>query len=130
MALTQNYSGSLVVITCECGVTYGLDNSYRNQLMSNGATFYCPRGCARHYAQGLTKDQQIENLKREVESKKQQFYQEQERARLARADEIHQRGLKEKAHKKLRRIRKGICTDCRRPFINVKRHMESKHPKK
>ena len=47
--LDQMVSVHLRAITCDCGVTYAIDNAFLQARQKDGKTFYCPNGCHRAY---------------------------------------------------------------------------------
>ena len=116
---------SFTHITCcheKCGITFGVtDSRYRN-LSKSHSTFYCPNGHEQHFP-GESDEEKAKRFEKK-------FHDEQERTRLARVDAIYERTKKERAQRRLSRIRRGVCTHCNRSFENVRRHMASKHGKK
>lgn len=110
----------LVNETCWCGMPFALPASLDRAARDAGHTIYCPLG---HTL--VWKETEETRLRRERDRLK------QDAARLS--DEISaQRKRAEEAEKKLvqakRRATAGVCPCCTRTFVNVQRHMKSKHP--
>lgn len=122
--------GSLTLVEetcCNCYTHFAMDQALNKKLRTNGGTFYCPNGHGQHYTetevQKLTK--QLENAKKR-EAWAEQSYQREYQA--------HGETKKEKANVKRqltntrKRIANGVCPCCHRTFVNIARHMTSKHP--
>lgn len=109
------------VITCECGVTYGLPDDFIASRRKSHKTFYCPNGCARHYPQ----KNEAEKLRDELE----RAQGERDRARIRQNELRRERDDIRKAHRKMRvRVVNGVCPCCNRTFQNLRDHMATKHP--
>lgn len=96
--------------TCsECGIVYFVPDNYQSKRRKDHKTFYCPNGHNQYYPQ----ESEAEKYKRKAE---------------VLADQVRmEREQREKAERKLRRVQKGTCPQCNRHFVNVERHMKSKH---
>lgn len=122
----------LVVTSCGvCGSIFAIPDSLeRSCRRDSNHHFYCP-SCGKQlvYTESETK-----KLKRELEA---------ERARRVSAQDQHQAALAEVEHQRARargykgamvqtkkRAAKGVCPvpGCRRHFVDVQRHIQSKHP--
>lgn len=105
----------LEAIQCaHCGVVFGLSSDYAQRRRQDHQGFYCPFGHSNYYYQ-----------KSEAEKLRERLGEEQ--AKLANAQmELMLSG------KKIRRLEKqaknGKCPCCHRQFVNMARHMKSKHP--
>ena len=115
---TMNYTATLTVVHCTCGIAYAIPDALYDQAMERGKSLYCPVGHSWHYTESTEA-----KLKREREKS----------ARLrAEADQLQaslvaQKGVATKLRKKVERAEHGVCPHCNRSFQNLRRHMESKH---
>lgn len=113
---------------CECGVVFAIPGGMYAQRLRDHKLFYCPNGhrlCFRD-------DTDVDRLKRELE---------RERATRLRAEELRRAALREAEHnadelrrveKRLRtvreRVKRGVCPCCKRSFVQLARHIATKHP--
>jgi hypothetical protein len=111
----------------ECGVTFAVPATLRAERISDGRTFYCPNGHPRVFRETTET-----RLRRELD---------RERAARQRAEELRSAALKEADHnarewrksktrlRNLReRVKNGVCPCCKRSFVQLARHMATKHP--
>lgn len=127
MNATLNYSGTLIVVTCWCGMKHGvpeeLREHQRRQFDNNERPvhLYCPLGHA-HVPAGKPK---IEYVRERLD------WEQNARARAnARADqaEASARAYKGVATKARKRAAAALCPCCGRSFVQIRRHMAAKHP--
>lgn len=117
MGASLKYQTEVLIVECaECGGPIALANA--SALRNSHATFYCPSG-HRNVFKG---EIEAERLKKELEREKQ-------RREMAERETAMERKRAELAEKKVARASKGVCTCCNRSFTNLRRHMETKHPK-
>lgn len=118
-----------VVTTCgQCGVVYTVPEVRHDQMRAEGGYASCPNG----HQWGWSPEQcERERLRRERDLLKQRVAQRDdeiaqlERLRIAAEATI---ATERRSHTKtMRRIQGGACPCCNRFFVNVARHMESKH---
>ena len=105
----------------QCGVIYALTAEYVARRRKDHASFHCPNGHGAHYPQ----------LNREEELKKQLDDTQTALAnvREAHAATLRQQRLAEKEAERLaKRAQNGVCSQCHRHFVNVERHMKTRHP--
>ncbi len=117
---TGSVSVELVKETCWCGMPFALPRSLDEAARNQGHTIYCPLGHTLRW-----KETEEVRLRRERDRLK------QDAARLN--DELAaERTRAVTAEKKLTQAKKraaaGVCPCCTRTFLNVQRHMKSKHP--
>lgn len=123
MAETITYTGKLRVYSCWCGISFALpENLYTEYRRKNGRiSIYCPLG---HSMVPADKDE-IAVLKARLsstqESRDHYRNQRDHAERQARAHKGHHTRIKN-------RIANGICPCCNRTFVNLGKHMKSKHP--
>lgn len=115
---------TLVIETCiDCGTPFGMEATLNNQLRRNGRVFYCPNGHTQVYAEPIEKRmEQLKNTVKTLEADKKFYKEEAERkARQLSAT----KGVLTRTKN---RIAKGVCPCCHRQFIQMARHMQTKHP--
>ena len=127
MRETMVATSTLVVETCcSCGTAFAMEESLRQSLIrKKGEAFFCPNGHSQSYT-GETIEKKYEKIRRELENERssKKWWQEEaeKKARSLSA-------TKGQLTKTKNRIAKGVCPCCNRQFINLQRHMETKHPK-
>ena len=103
----------------DCGVVFAMPDDLEQRRRQDGKTFYCPNGHTMVYGRG-----ELERLRAEKEALQRELdltYAVQRRL----TDDLLD---KAKEVKQLRqRVRAGLCSDCRRHFANLERHMKTKH---
>jgi hypothetical protein len=118
----------IIAKTCpECGVNYGMDQALYERRARDGGDFYCTNGHLLH-----VREPEVEKLRKQLASAQGNldFYQGLSRQR---AETIMQLGNQVRAQKAAktrlkRRITNGVCPCCKRHFVNVQHHMQTKHP--
>ena len=115
--------------TCyACGVHFAMESNYYNKRLQDHGTFHCPSGHAQHF----TGTNDVDRLKAELEAQKQRTIREEARAmRNYEAMERQKRSAsayKGKLTRVKNRVKNGVCPCCNRTFVNLARHMGTKHP--
>lgn len=117
---------------CVCFVTFAMTKEFHHERQKDRKTFYCPLGHAQHYTNETEEQQRIRHL--EMDKKRL----ERENAVLA-EDFITESLARKEVQKKLsttkgqltrtkNRVAAGVCPCCTRSFVNLQRHMATKHP--
>lgn len=110
-----------------CGVRFAMPSNLLRTLRDNCKTFYCPNGHEQSFRESETT-----RLKRDLEQAKQRATQAEELARRRLADVDRLSKTKQQIQGKLRAIKlraaNGVCPCCQRSFVQLARHMRSKHP--
>jgi hypothetical protein len=114
---------TLVVETCcNCGTPFGIEANLQENFRRHGASFYCPNGHKQYYAQ--TTDAKIKELERQLKTA-------QDNSKFYRGEAEHKarqlsatRGVLTRTKN---RIHNGVCPCCNRQFVNLARHMKTKH---
>lgn len=92
-------------------------------------TFYCPYGHPQVFAEG---ESEADKFRRERDRALQQLAQRDDEIRTQGKliDNLkQQRDIHAAAERKLKsRARHGVCPCCNRQFVNMAKHMQSKHP--
>jgi C4-dicarboxylate-specific signal transduction histidine kinase len=110
-----------MIICCNCAIPFMVGRGHRAFLRENHNTFYCPNGHPQSYT-GLNEE---ERLKKQLEEQRKRHEKEQQELSNKLLDEMNTR---KKAEQQLKRVHKGVCPCCNRSFINLQRHMKTKHP--
>jgi septal ring factor EnvC (AmiA/AmiB activator) len=105
---------------CACGVLFAMPEDFNDRLRETGTTFYCPNGHRQSY------NSEIEKLKRDLDA-------ERTRTKRLREEVDNERNrhaaTKGQLTKLQHRADRGVCPHCHRSFVNVARHVETKHPR-
>lgn len=124
---TLTYSGELLTVTCWCGMRHAVPAELRRhqeRQHENGKTpvgIYCPLGHS-HVPAG---ESEVERLERVV------ALESEARARLAAERdqaEASARAYKGAATRARKRAAAATCPCCKRSFVQLRRHLETKHP--
>lgn len=112
---------------CSCGIAFAVDAQVRAKWRTDGSSFYCPNGHRQHYT-----ETDIQRLKKQLEraERDKQWAQDNAKAERAARESTERRLIGQKAAKtRLRnRIKNGVCPCCTRTFMNLQRHIATKHP--
>jgi transposase-like protein len=104
----------------KCGIAFAVPESWRAEKQRDGGGWFCPNGCQRVYS-----EPDVKKAQRELAAE-----QERHRATLARMNEAQ--ALADKLQREAKRLRtraaNGVCPCCTRSFVNLRRHMTTKHP--
>lgn len=129
--LTVNATETLETMQCgTCGLWYAAPDWWWKEQQKNGGDIHCPRGCRRTY--GPLKKRREDKLQERLDAAGVQLAESRSRERTARASAASadrrtsaQKGVVTKIRK---RIAGGACPCCNRSFVDLGRHMKSKHP--
>ncbi len=105
----------------KCGVVYAVPENFKKaRLEDNTRNFYCPNGHSSVFTESSTA-----KLQRQLETARS----ERDWARKGR-DKAQRSAsaFKGKVTELKNRVRNGVCPFCKRSFVNLKRHMDTKHP--
>lgn len=119
MSETMKYTGQLTVVTCWCGMTHAVPSELREYQLRqhhDGHRFsvYCPIG--HQYLPSSTPDVEVER-KAKVKAEAQV---------IALRDQLTAAERERKRQEK--RAKQGVCPCCHRSFVQLQRHMTTKHP--
>ena len=127
MRETMVATSTLVVETCcSCGTAFAMEKSlHQNLIRRKGESFFCPNGHSPSYA-GEPIETKYAKVKRELENARaSEGWWKNEAEKKARSLSA----TKGQLTKTKNRIAKGVCPCCNRQFINLQRHIKTKHPK-
>lgn len=106
---------------CNCGIPFFMPNYHRKMLINNpGTSFYCPNGHSQHYTGKTESQKRIEQLEQSIKDEQEAY----NRMSDAMLDE---KNKAKKLKAQLNRVHKGVCPCCNRTFVNLQKHMETKH---
>lgn len=101
---------SFTEVTCyQCGCLFALESQFNKYRINDKKSWYCPNG----HSQSYVGETEAEKLKKELA---------QEISRRASAE-----AREHAATRKLKRVSNGVCSECNRSFVNLQRHMKTKH---
>ncbi|KKL18417.1 hypothetical protein LCGC14_2475710 [marine sediment metagenome] len=105
-----------------CGILFAMPAEMNRRLRDDGGTFYCPNGHSLHYVDTTAKKLEAAERQLKAAQANADFYCHQRDGALESLNAANKetRRLKRRAHA-------GVCPDCNRHFVNVERHMKSKH---
>jgi hypothetical protein len=124
---TLTYRGELTVVICWCGMTHAVPTELRDyqlRCFQDGRTvpsIFCPVGHG-HAPAGTP---EVEKVRQEL-----QRAQSRTASLVARLDQekASHAATKGQLTKTRNRAAKGVCPCCNRSFVNVARHVATKHP--
>lgn len=107
-----------------CAVWHTIPEITYDCFRSEGGYWHCPNGHQRGFRKGTDEIKQ-EEIRQERDRLKQDAarLQDEVAAERKRAEDAERKVLHVK-----RRANAGVCQCCNRTFLNVQRHMKSKHP--
>ncbi len=119
--ITMRHDVTLVLHECwSCGVIYGISSRLDTKRREDGGSFYCPNG---HGA--VFKETETQRLTRELQIAQQQIARAEDERNAAQRSEATTKRELVRVNK---RAHAGVCPCCNRSFVNVARHMKTKHP--
>lgn len=102
---------------CNCFIPFAMTEEFHKYRRKDKAYFYCPNGHPQHYT-GKSDDELLREQKQKTASAL-----EEARIQAARAQQ-----LEDEAKRIAKRTNAGVCPCCNRSFVQLARHMKSKHP--
>jgi hypothetical protein len=113
--------------TCvSCGLVFGMSEEFKKKRRELGDVFHCPAGHRQYYG-----ETSVDKLKKELELEKRRlkWAQDARDAAMKRADreERSKRAVSGHMTRIKHRISAGVCPCCNRTFVNLQRHMATKH---
>jgi len=121
-AAKVSFDFELKILRCiTCGIPFGLPDYFQENLRESHARFYCPNGHAACYPQKTEAEKLREEL--DATTKRLEFARNENRTLTAALGEA-----RTKAERLRKRTANGACPCCKRSFVNLHRHMKTKHP--
>jgi hypothetical protein len=108
---------------CVCGVEFAMPKQMLDERRRTGAYFYCPSGHLQHFTETTA-----DRLRKELARRERELDWAKARATSARdqAAATHRSNVALRGH--LTRARKRAAGGCKRTFVELARHMATKHP--
>jgi hypothetical protein len=120
---TMNYTGTLTVVSCTCGIVFAIPDELDRQAHDHGKSITCPLGHSWHYTE--TTQVKLEREQKRVIAT-QELLRAEERSHAATRGVVTRK--KNEAKKLRERARAGVCPCCHRTFKQLAAHMANKHP--
>jgi hypothetical protein len=118
MAQTIDRTTTFVVEDCcNCFIPFAMTQAFQERRRKDKAWFYCPNGHAQQYT-GKSDDQLLRDQKQQTASAL-----EEARIQAAKVKQLEQ-----EAARLRKRTQGGTCPCCNRSFVQLARHMKTKHP--
>jgi hypothetical protein len=122
---------SMTLITCcaeGCGLSFAVPNHWVKKRREDHTWWKCPNGHSQHFS-GETEE---EKLRRERDRLAQRIAEKDDQLAASRDREEHRtrqlRATRGVVTRTKRRVGNGVCPCCNRSFVELQRHMHSKHP--
>jgi hypothetical protein len=126
-----------VTILCgQCDERFQVRRTLYETWKRSSQNWHCPHGHVRHYPQGKSETQKLQEQLEEERRKRQRIEQDaayqRDMRREAEEQAKHERnranGYKGHATRITKRAKAGVCPCCNRTFQQLARHMQTKHP--
>lgn len=133
MSNTMTYTGTLVLETCchdTCLMSFAMPSDFKQARKRDHKMWYCPRGHGQYYT-GESDLERAERLRKEAREREDYAWTAAEAARdQARAAARSNAALRGVITRARNKIAAGVCPvgNCRRPFSNVREHIQHQHP--
>lgn len=115
MAQTVSLFVTIETLQCaNCGLPFGITKEYMSCRRDDHGGFYCPNGHVNYYPQAS-----------EAEVLRKKLSDEQARHANTQLELMAAQKSKQRLEK---RIKNGACPCCNKQFVQLTRHMKSKHP--
>lgn len=98
---------------CECGMIFAVTEDFQRRRQSDKRSFTCPNGHSQSY-----KESPEDRLQKQLEA---------ERRKLSNA-QFELIAAEKKVKRLEKRAANGVCPCCHRQFVQMSRHMRTKHP--
>jgi hypothetical protein len=120
---------------CQCDEIFGMCGATYQTLERSGATWHCPFGHRQHFTLGPSEADKLRAALQKQEQETRKAREEAERERRWRLEGQEQRQHLERrlaatrgVNTRMRnRVANGVCPCCNRTFVNLARHMSTKH---
>lgn len=107
---------------CVCGIQFGVPHYFISNARKNAGSLYCPNGHCLGWS-----ETEAEKLRKQLEAERNRAEFWKREADAAKQQEKTAKAVTGKLKKKMARVENGVCPECKRHFVNVERHMKSKH---
>jgi len=119
-------------VTCfKCSVSFGMPSAFYESRKQDHESFWCPAGHEQIFVDKTDEQIKIEELAARLQSEQnERRYFEADSKATHRKNSVLKKekaGLKGQITKTRNRIKAGLCPYCKRCFVNMAMHMNSKH---
>lgn len=116
-------------VTCwKCKERFGLDDATEATLRKSGGSFCCPWGHSAVFSLGPTEEDKLRQERDRLKQREAQLRDEVSAQREAKeAAERRASAARGQVTKLKKRAANGVCPCCNRTFVDLQRHMASKH---
>lgn len=128
MTDTLTRTTTYYILDCPtCGILFGISAAYDDRRRQDCKSFYCPSGHSMSYDKQQTDKERIKRLEREVANANEFARMETARANQLKAEAAR---VKRELTKTRKRAEAALCPvpGCQRSFVQMERHLRSKHP--
>ena len=126
---TLSITTKLTTITCcTCAITFAVPDEWEARRREDHKGFFCPNG----HSLTFTGKTEAENLREQLDAEKAraEFWRKERDRNAQRADAADRRAAAARGQvtKLKNRAAAGVCPCCNRSFVQLERHMSTKHP--
>lgn len=119
--IERQRTATFTITDCpNCAIDFGVPGRFLDERRKDKAIFYCPNGHGISY-----KKNEADRLRDQLTQAQDATARAEARARNAENAERAMRGAMTKLRK---RTAAGVCPCCHRTFVNMQRHINTKHP--
>ena len=109
---------------CVCGTRFAVDKVIMENRRNRAGSIYCPNGHCIGW-----KESAADRVRKELTAQLEAERRKRESAERGESFAINAKNAAERKHKQLeKRVKNGVCPCCHRSFLNVHRHIKTKHP--
>jgi hypothetical protein len=124
MSAVLQFTHSLETTTCpDCGMQFAVGPHWLNQRRGDKQTFYCPNGHTQSF-----RESEADRLRKQLELSARELVAKESALQTQRTRAADAECERDRAEKKLARVKNGVCPCCKRSFVALQRHMKTKHP--
>ena len=124
MGMLDVSTGFSTVSCYKCGMVFALPTSFFQRRKEDEGDFYCPSGHKQYFPAASLEAR----LKAQLERDQKAHGRTRKMLEQERRSHSSTKGQLTKSKKKIARVKNGVCPCCNRSFVNLRRHMGSKHP--
>lgn len=111
-----------------CGTHFAAESHFKLNRLDDHKAFYCPNG----HAQSFVGESEATRLGKQLEREKRLREAAEDLARVRAAETEKLRRSRQQLQGKMKalkgRVKNGVCPCCNRSFVQLARHMATKHP--
>lgn len=128
MSAVLDFTQRLSTLTCcSCGVTFAVPQYFRQKRLEDRGNFWCPNGHSQAFVES-----EVQRLQKQLEAEKRNAewwrVNSQSKDKMIKGQNIQLGKVRAKLKRTETRVGHGVCPCCNRTFVNMQRHMKTKHP--